>query len=103
MEIALLTSSSVASFLPNVTLSLTVSENSSAFCETSATFEYKVSNVKSLMLTPSTSTSPLLASYNLEASPTIVDLPHPVAPIKAIVSPLLTLKVIFSRTSFPSP
>ena len=44
---------------------------------------------------PSTSTSPSVTSYNLGTRFIKVDLPLPVLPIKAMVSPFFTLKLIF--------
>ena len=56
------------------------------------------SSLYSFTLTPSTRTSPTVASYNLGIKFIKVDLPDPVDPINATVCPFSTLKDIFSSS-----
>ena len=69
-----------------------VPEKRRPFCGINPIFERKVFCLMSLTLTPSISISPSLTSYKREIRLTNVDLPHPVAPIIATVSPAFALK-----------
>ena len=95
--------SSEASGAPNCMFSRTVPENRYGFCGTRATASVSSARARSVTGTPSTSTSPDVASYSRGSRLISVDLPEPVEPMIAVVVPGATAKLTSSSTGASAP
>ncbi|MNH26016.1 hypothetical protein D3C79_860440 [compost metagenome] len=93
-------SSSVVAFSLPTRIFFSISpENSSAFWEVKPICSRKVDNAYDFIGFPSKCISPLVGSNKRGKSFTSVDFPLPVLPMRPIVCPVFTEKVMFLRTS----
>ena len=101
-------SSSVASSLPNFILFLILSENRKASCGTAPIDSLRLVRSKCFIGSPSIKISPDVVSYSRATKSKMVDLPDPVLPRIAVVSPSLMVNVkllnaVISVSSYLKP
>ena len=95
--------SSVASGLATRKFDATVPENKYGFCGTIATAPTSCARRNDATSRPPTSTRPPVGAYRRGINPNNVDLPEPVEPIIAVVSPGLAWKEMPSSTGSSAP